>query len=113
MIQLLVTISADFNGLAGTVTVKIHSTGSLALTKRRMVVAHLWFQRREAKQSVTILPVFLGPSRSLLSNTMYNIKPCYHNVLYIVTVTSKTAVWKLWNFTQVRKSVECLMIVDL
>jgi len=77
-----------------------------------MVVAHLWFQPREVKQSVTILPVFLGPNRSLLSNTMYNIEPSFHNILYTVTVESKTAVWKLWNFTQERKIVGCLKIGD-
>jgi len=95
MFQLFVNISTQINGLPGKVTVKILSTGSLALTKPRMVVAHLWFQHREVKQSATILPVFLGPNRSLLSNTMYNIKPCCHNILYIVTVKSQTAMWKL------------------
>jgi hypothetical protein len=71
-------MSTQINGLPGKVTVKILSTGSLALTKPRMVVAHLWFQPREVKQFATILPVFLGPNRSLLSNTMYNIKPRCH-----------------------------------
>jgi hypothetical protein len=43
-------------------------TGSLALTRLRKVVARLWSQLREAKQSVTILPASLGLNRSLLSN---------------------------------------------
>jgi hypothetical protein len=113
MFQLFVNITTHINGLPGKVNVRILSTGSLALTKPRMVVEHLWFQPREVKQSATILPVFLGPNRSLLSNTMYSIKPCCHNILYIVTVQSKTAVWKLWNLTQERKTVGCLMIGEL
>jgi len=113
MFQLFVNISTQINELLGKITVKILSTGSLALTKPRMVVEHLWFQPREVKQSVTILPAFLGPNRSLLSSTMYNINPYCQNILHIITVNSKTAMWKLWNFTQERKAVVCLMRGDL
>jgi len=113
MFQLFVNISTQINGLPCKITVRILSTGSLALTKPRMVVERLWFQPREVKQSVTILPVFLGPNRSVLSSTMYNIKPCCHNILHIITFNSKTATWKLWYFTQERKIVGCLIRGDL
>jgi hypothetical protein len=112
MLQLFLEMSTQMYELPGKLTVIILSTGSLALTKPRMAVAHLWSQPREVKQYATIFPVSSGPNRSLLNNATYNIKPCCHNILYVVAVKTKT-MWKLWNFTRERKNVVCLVIGDL
>jgi hypothetical protein len=112
MFQLFVEISTQTYELSGKLTVIILSTGFLALTKPRMAVAHLWSQPREVKQYATIFPVSLGPNRSLLNNTMYKVKPCCHNILYVVTVKAKT-MWKFWNFTRERKNIGYLVTGNL
>jgi hypothetical protein len=110
MFQLFVNISTQINGLPVKVTVRILSTGSLALTKPRTVAAHMWFQPREVKQSATILPVFLGPNRSLLSNTMYNIKPCCQNILYICHCQVKSCYAEIMEFYARKKN--CWVLDD-